>query len=382
MMAMTPMKSGSRVLVGMSGGVDSSVAAALLAQAGHDVVGVSLQLYDHSQGRRLTRCCSPEDFLDARRVASQLGFPYYVVNQEELFSRRVLDYFVDEYHAGRTPNPCVRCNSDVKFEALGRLARDLGAESVATGHYARLEDCPVTGRRRLLRAVDTAKDQSYFLFDLTQTQLRQARFPLGGMTKEAVRGEAERLGLATAGKPESQDVCFVEGGDYREFLKSRRAGAEGGNGPEPEGEIVGADGALLGRHHGLSGFTVGQRRGLGVSSSRRLYVLEVDAEANRVVLGGEQELMAGALTLTGATWIPFDRPDDGFETTVRLRYRHAGAKCLVAPLEGGGASVTLREPQRGVAPGQAAVFYDGDEVVGGGWIHHVERHAVEGALRS
>jgi len=361
----------ARVLVGMSGGVDSSVAAALMAEAGHDVIGVSLQLYDHSDGGRAARCCSPEDFLDARRVADQVGFPYYVVNQEELFSRRVLDYFTAEYRSGRTPNPCVRCNADVKFETLARLARDLGAGRVATGHYARLDDDPLTGRPRLRRAVDLSKDQSYFLFDLSPEHLRAAFFPLGDMTKEQVRREAHLLGLATADKPESQDICFVEGGDYRQFLH-RRAAADTAAAPEPAGEIVDTGGAVLGRHEGLSGFTVGQRRGLRVASSRRLYVVSLDAASHRVVLGGEDELKARAIMLTGTRWIPFDRPAAPFETRVRLRHRHAGAGCHVACDDDGGARVTLTEPQRGVSPGQAAVFYDDDTVIGGGWINRVE----------
>ena len=368
----------TRVLVGMSGGVDSSVAATMLAQAGHDVIGVSLQLYDHSDAGRIARCCSPEDFLDARRVASQFGFPYYVVNQEEVFSRNVLDYFVDEYRRGRTPNPCVRCNGDVKFEALGRLAVDLGATQVATGHYARLDSCPTTGRRRLLRALDAGKDQSYFLFDLTQEQLSLALFPLGELTKEDVRREAEHLGLATAGKPESQDVCFVEGGDYREFLRRR---SERDRVLEQDGDIVDSAGRVLGAHHGLSGFTVGQRRGLGVSASRRLYVVSVEADTRRVVLGDESELSAAALTLTGVTWLGSDAPGAPFETLARVRYRHAGVRCLVVPAAGGTARLTLLEPQRGISPGQAAVFYDGDVVLGGGWIDQVERSGVTPAAR-
>ncbi|MFQ5845798.1 MAG: tRNA 2-thiouridine(34) synthase MnmA, partial [Planctomycetota bacterium] len=283
----------ARVVVGMSGGVDSCVAAALLAASGHEVIGVSLQLYDHSHGGRAARCCSPEDFLDARRVAAALGFPYYVVNREEAFRRRVLDDFVQQYRQGRTPNPCVRCNAGVKFESLVRLARGLSASAVATGHYARLQDDPATGSRRLLRARDHAKDQSYFLFDLTPEQIRMAMFPLGEMTKQQVRAEAGRLGLATAGKRESQDVCFVEGGDYRDFLR-RRTGAEA----TAQGDVVDARGRSLGRHRGLWRYTVGQRRGLGVSSSRRLYVVRLEAAANRVVLGGAEDLLCDALALS------------------------------------------------------------------------------------
>jgi tRNA-uridine 2-sulfurtransferase len=374
----------TRVLVGMSGGVDSSVAAALLAAEGHEVVGVSLQLYDHSDGGRATRCCSPEDFLDARRVAGQVGFPYYVVNREESFGRRVLDDFVSEYRRGRTPNPCVRCNAEVKFETLARLARGLGASAVATGHYARLDRDPITGRGRLLRARDAAKDQSYFLFDLTEDQIEMALFPLGDLTKQQVRDEAVRLGLATAGKPESQDVCFVEGGDYRSFLHRRMADV---GSPERDGEIVDTSGRLLGRHEGLSGFTVGQRRGLGVASGRRLYVVEIDASSRRVVLGGEEDLMRDAIALDPVRFhgAPAgDRVAAPFEALVRVRYRHAGAAALVTPRPDGGATVAFHEPLRGVSPGQAAVFYDGDLLLGGGWIQRAWRRedlrtAVAGA---
>ncbi|HEY3176064.1 MAG TPA: tRNA 2-thiouridine(34) synthase MnmA [Candidatus Polarisedimenticolia bacterium] len=358
----------ARVLVGMSGGVDSSVAAAILAARGHEVIGVSLQLYDHSDGGRAARCCSPEDFLDARRVAGAIGFPYYVINREELFKRRVLDYFAAEYRRGRTPNPCARCNAEVKFEELVELARGLGASAVATGHYARVEADPVSGRRRLLRARHLEKDQSYFLFDLTQEHLAMSLFPLGEMTKDEVRAEAARLGLATAGKPESQDVCFVEGGDYRDFL-SRKMAAEGI--AEPEGEIVDMEGNPLGHHRGLSGFTVGQRRHLGVSAARRLYVVLVDAGENRVVLGGEEDLTCGSLTLSGASFMSFDEPRDSFEALVRVRYRHAGARAVVSRDGDGRATVRFGEPQRGVSPGQAAVFYDGEALLGGGWIDTV-----------
>ena len=364
----------ARVLVGMSGGVDSSVAAALLAVAGHEVIGVSLQLYDHSDQGRVARCCSPEDFLDARRVAGALGFPYYVVNEEEAFSRRVLDDFASEYRKGRTPNPCVRCNADVKFRVLARLAGDLGASALATGHYARVA-IDADGRRRLLRARDLEKDQSYFLFDLDPDHLRLAIFPLGDLTKAQVRGHADALGLATAGKPESQDVCFVEGGDYRDFLFRRMAGQDQ---IERSGAIVDTAGRHLGSHEGLSRYTVGQRRGLGVASSQRLYVIQVDAAANRVIVGGEQDLACAGMTLTGMKLLATGAPRDlrpAFEATVRVRYRHAGAPAVVTPQSGERATVTFREPQRAVSPGQAAVFYDGDDVLGGGWIESTQIRA-------
>ncbi len=361
----------TRVLVGMSGGVDSSVAAARLAAEGYEVIGVSLQLYDHSRGGTATRCCSPEDFLDARRVADVFGFPYYVVNTEDLFRRKVLDYFVGEYGRGRTPNPCVRCNAEVKFETLARLAADLNAGRVATGHYARIEQSP-GGGHRLLRACDAGKDQSYFLFDLTPAQMALAMFPLGGMRKEQVRAEALRLGLAGAGKPESQDVCFIEGGDYRDFLRSHApVGDAGGR----EGPIVDTSGVPLGRHEGISGYTVGQRRGLGVSSSRRLYVVAVDASRDTVVLGGREDSMCAGLSLS-ATRFDADAPGEPFPAVVRVRYRHAGANAMVRPLPGGRAEIDFEEPLPGVSPGQAAVCYDGDRVLGGGWIDTVRRTAA------
>ena len=347
----------SRVLVGMSGGVDSSVAAALLARAGHDVIGVSLQLYDHSDGGKAARCCSPEDFLDARRVARQVGIPYYVINQEEAFRREVLDDFARAYRSGRTPNPCVRCNAGVKFEALAALADDLGADHVATGHYARRVD------DTLWRAHDRQKDQSYFLFDLTPAQLGRAIFPLGEMTKAQVRHEAELLGLATAGKPESQDICFLEDGDYRSFLKRHEE-----DGPaEQGGEVVDTAGSVLGRHDGVSGFTVGQRRGLGIASGRRLYVVQVDAPARRVVLGGEDDLKCTAMQVSHVRLI--GRPREAtMRASVRVRHRHEGAGALVTLGAGARAHVEFDEPVRGVSPGQAAVFYEGDQVLGGGWI--------------
>jgi tRNA-uridine 2-sulfurtransferase len=354
----------ARVLVGMSGGVDSSVAAALLARAGHEVIGVSLQIYDHSAGGRTARCCSPADFLDARRVADRFGFRYYVLNREEAFTSRVLDDFVDEYLRGRTPNPCVRCNAEVKFETLAALARDLDAQAIATGHYARLSDDETTGERWLLRARDRDKDQSYFLFDLTPEQICLAMFPLGEMTKDDVRALARELGLGTADKPDSQDVCFVEGGDYRGFVSARMA-QRGLS--EDEGEMLDAVGNAIGRHRGLSHYTIGQRRGLGVAASRRLYVIGIDPAANTVRLGSEEDLACRSLRLTrvrfhGAT------PHGGFETLVKARYRHPGIRGWVTPDDRGGAQIDLCEDLRGAAPGQAAVFYDDDRVLGGGWI--------------
>ncbi|MFQ5700981.1 MAG: tRNA 2-thiouridine(34) synthase MnmA [Acidobacteriota bacterium] len=352
------------ILVGMSGGVDSSVAAALLVEAGHEVIGVSLQLYDHSAGGRLARCCSPEDFIDARRVAAALGIRYYVINKEEAFSRHVLDDFVAEYRRGRTPNPCVRCNSSVKFETLVRLARGLSATAVATGHYARVFTDPATGRRSLLRACDRAKDQSYFLFNLTDEQVRLAMFPLGELSKQDVRLAARRLGLETADKVESQDVCFVEGGDYREFLRRR---LEESGEREAAGPIVDSRGKTLGLHQGLSRYTIGQRHGLGIAASRRLYVIARNPSGNELVVGGPEELCCSEVALDETSYFG-DAPCSPFEATVQVRHRDPGTRALVTPGRAGQAALRFIEPARGVAPGQAAVFYSGDRLLGGGWI--------------
>ncbi len=357
-----------RVIVGMSGGVDSSVAAALLSRAGHEVVGVSLQLYDRSGAGQMSRCCSPADLIDARRVADRLGFPYYVINREGLFERRVLDDFIREYRAGRTPNPCVHCNADVKFETLAALAADLGAEAVATGHYARVGIDPKTGERHLRRAADPEKDQSYFLFDLSRDQLRLAHFPLGAMRKEEVRRVARSLDLPVADKPDSQDVCFLDQGGYRRFV-ARRLSERGE--AEPAGHVVGPDGRVLGTHDGLSGYTIGQRRGLGVASGTRLYVIGMDPTTRAVRLGPREALAVETLILSGVR-IHGEPRGAAFDCTVQVRYRHAGVPARVTRTGRDTVRVDLRQPVTGVSPGQAAVFYDGDLVLGGGWIEREE----------
>jgi tRNA-specific 2-thiouridylase len=347
-----------RIVVAMSGGVDSSVAAALLVEQGFDVIGITM----HLAGER-SRCCSLDDADDARRVAETLGIRFYVANYTEQFRSEVMEPFADAYLAGRTPIPCITCNRRFKFHHLIERARALGASRLATGHYARVEDDPATGRKRMRAALDEAKDQSYFLFDLDQRQLAQIEFPLGSLRKEEVRARARALGLATAEKPESQEICFVPDGNYARVVERLR--------PESlasEGEIVHEDGRVLGRHRGIHHFTVGQRRGLGVAGLERLYVIRIDAARNRIVVGGANGLLAPAAQLENVSWIAGEAPAEAIELRVRIRHRHEGALAIVEPDEKGGASVRFLAPVRALSPGQAAVFYQGDAVLGGGWI--------------
>lgn len=359
------MSASSLTAVAMSGGVDSSVAVALLARRGRSLVGFSMQLVDRLAGEseRYGRCCSPDDFRDARAVADKLGVPHYVIDMEDVFRERVLEPFAADYASGRTPSPCVRCNTFVKFDALWDRARAVGAERVATGHYARLERDPRTGRTLLRAAADPGKDQSYFLFDLSDEQRARAEFPLGSMTKDDVRGVARELGLATADKPESMDLCFVaEGESYRDALRRHAAPSASG------GEIVDAEGRVLGRHDGVARFTIGQRRGLGVATGERLFVIGIDATAGRVTVGGEPALYRDACEVERVRWIPFERPAGPISARVRIRSGHEGVGAVVTDRRDGTALVMFDAPQRAVTPGQAAVFYDGDLVLGGGWI--------------
>jgi tRNA-specific 2-thiouridylase len=354
-----------RIAVAMSGGVDSSVAALLLHRGGHDLVGISLQLHDRPGGEAADfgRCCSPRDFLDARRVADHVGFPFYVLNLEEEFRRAVLADFVAEYAAGRTPLPCAHCNSEVKFGDFVRRAESLGYERIATGHYARLRRDPLTGRMRLLRARDLDKDQSYFLFGLTEDHLERALFPVGDLTKTEVRRIAEEGGLRVAHKPESMDVCFLSRDGYRGFLE-----AEIGEAARASGEMVDRQGRLLGRHEGIHRFTVGQRRGLGVTAPEPLYVLEIRSDRRQVVLGREEEQYRSECFVPAPNWIGVDPPRDGIEARVQIRHRHAGEEARIEPDGGGGVGIRFRRPQRAITPGQAAVFYQGELVLGGGFI--------------
>lgn len=345
----------------MSGGVDSSLAAALVVASGAETIGVTMRL---SAGG--SRCCSLEDADDARKVAERLGIRFYVANYAEAFGREVVDAFADAYLAGRTPIPCIACNQRFKFDHLLERARAFGADAVATGHYARLEHDPTTGQARLFRARHREKDQSYFLFSLRQEQLRKARFPVGGMSKEEVRREARALGLETAEKPESQEICFVPDGDYAKVVERLRPEAT-----RAEGEIVDEQGAVLGRHRGIHRFTVGQRHGLGIASDRRLYVVRLEPEAQRVVVGDAADLDCRGARVERVGWIAGEAPAGPVRVRVQVRHRHTAVPAEVRATAGGGAEIRFDAPVRAVAPGQAAVFYDAasdDEVLGGGFL--------------
>jgi tRNA-specific 2-thiouridylase len=353
-----------RILCAMSGGVDSSVAAALLAEQGHDVIGVSMQLYDQTDGQAaFGSCCSLDDLYDARRVAAAIGIPHYVVNFERQFDEHVVSNFVREYTSGRTPLPCAHCNSQLKFASLVDRASAFGAEAVATGHYARVERGP-HGRFVLRRGTDRTKDQSYFLFSLTQEQLARAVFPVGDRPKDTVREFARARQLPVADKPDSQELCFVPDDDYASFV-ARRA-------PEParRGVIVDEGGQVLGMHDGIHRFTVGQRKGLGLTRMRSdaaMYVVALRPDDQQVVVGPRTALERTSLTVSTVNWIPMSPPAP-VRAHVQIRHRHQPAPATVCPIDGSRAEVTFDQPQIAVTPGQAAVFYDGDVVLGGGWI--------------
>jgi tRNA-specific 2-thiouridylase len=342
----------------MSGGVDSSVAAALMVERGYEVVGVTLSLAGGA-----SRCCSLADADDARRVAEQLGMRHFVANYADRFRRQVKEAFADAYLAGRTPIPCVPCNTIFKFAYLLERARVFGASCVASGHYARIDRDPATGLLRLRTAADAAKDQTYFLFELSQQQLASISMPLGDLTKSAVREHARRLGLGTAEKPESQEICFVPDGDYAAAVERIRPDALPG-----VGEIVDPEGRLLGRHRGIHHFTVGQRRGLGLSAPQPLYVSSIDAARNRVVVGGSDDLLVRGARVGRVSWIAGRGPERAVRARVEIRYRDAGSPAEVEARPDGSAQVLFDEPVRAVTPGQAAVFHAGDVVLGGGWI--------------
>jgi tRNA-specific 2-thiouridylase len=354
----------STVLVAMSGGVDSSVAAALLVEQGHRVIGVTMKTFCYSDTATSGKtCCGLDGIIDARRVAETLDIPHYVFDMEESFTSAVIDDFVHEYVAGRTPNPCVRCNSNTKIPDLLRRGRMLGADHIATGHYARTA-MDANGEKRVLRGLDRNKDQSYFLWGVPPEVIAQLQFPVGELSKAEVRAYARKLSLATADKPESQEICFVPGGDYTEFLESRL----GEEHPALQGgELVSSAGALVGEHAGYGRYTVGQRKGLGGGFRQPLYVLGVRPDVNQVVVGTEQELFRDAVAIGDLNWISLP-PQEGERVQLQVRHRAAAAHARVERIEADQAVFRLEAPQRAVTPGQSGVVYRGDELVGGGRI--------------
>jgi tRNA-uridine 2-sulfurtransferase len=349
----------------------------LLARDGHDVIGLSMQLYDHSQRAesahsqraesadsqgeiRFGSCCTIDDLYDARRVAAAIGIPHYIVNFERKFEQHVVSDFVREYAAGRTPIPCVHCNGDLKFASLVERAESFDSQAVATGHYAQVDFDESTRRYRLKRGVDAQKDQSYFLFTLSQAQLARACFPVGALDKAAVRDEARRLGLRVAEKKDSQEICFVAAGEHAGFV-GKRANI-------PSGVIKDRDGQVLGRHDGVHRFTIGQRKGLGLAAGVPLYVVEIDAGQAAVTVGPREDLERTTLTASRVNWMSGEVPDAPVRAQARIRYRHREAPATIAPLGDDRVSIVFDQPQSAITPGQAVVFYDGDVVLGGGWI--------------
>jgi tRNA-uridine 2-sulfurtransferase len=367
--------SAQTIAVAMSGGVDSSTVAAMLRAEGYNVVGLTMQLWNQ---RRLAgregmpeqvqgRCCSIEDVYDARRVAEDLDIPYYVVNHQDRFEKDVVRPFVDEYLSGRTPIPCSLCNNHLKFDQLLITARQIGAELLATGHYARVEYDPQRGRWLLLRACDAAKDQTYFLFGLTQEQLSRTRFPLGEMIKPEVRELARQHGLALAEKPDSQEICFIPGGDYKRFIDAY-LDEQGETLPDTSGELVTTTGEVIGQHAGIHNFTVGQRKGLGVATGTPLYVIELRGDKHQVVVGTNDDLCSRTMPVKKLNWIAIDDLHSPMRVKTKIRHRHEAANAVIEKTGADEVLATFDDPQRAITPGQAAVFYDGDVVVGGGWI--------------
>ncbi|MFY8215439.1 MAG: tRNA 2-thiouridine(34) synthase MnmA [Chthoniobacterales bacterium] len=352
---------GRRVLVGMSGGVDSSVTAHLLKNDGWDVIGVTMKVWPQDCiSRAEDKCCGPSAIADARGVAHSLGIPHYVVDEADQFEKLVIDYFSSEYKAGRTPNPCVMCNEKLKFGNLWEKARALGAEYIATGHYAIIEHHSEDAILR--RGFDPRKDQSYFLFTLRKEQLRRAVTPLGGMTKQEIRAIARDMGMKVADKVDSQEICFVPGNDYKAFLRSHLGEQE-----FHRGGIYDTSGNFIAEHEGIEMFTVGQRKGLPGGSPRPMYVVDIDPEHSRVIVGTDEELTREEFIVDNLNWL-IDEPFEAVDVTVKIRYAHAGAGATVSRIEANRYAVRLHEPQRAITPGQAAVFYQDDRVIGGGWI--------------
>lgn len=350
-----------KIVVAMSGGVDSSAVAAVLSHLGHEVIGVTLQLYDHGMAlARKGACCAGQDIYDAQIAAEKIGIPHYVLNYESVFKETVIDDFADSYLRGETPIPCVRCNQNVKFRDLVKVAQDLQADCLATGHYVRRFSNSV--KSELHKAIDPSKDQSYFLFATTQEQLDYLRFPLGGLRKEQTRELASYFDLAVSNKPDSQDICFVPNGDYASVIKKVRPQAL------RKGEIIHLDGQVLGEHEGIINFTIGQRRGLFISHSTPLYVVKLDPTLNQVVVGPRDALLSKQLIATEVNWIGEDIPDDGFECDVKLRSMHTPLPAIIHKLPNNSLKVELLNPYAGITPGQACVVYQDDRVLGGGWI--------------
>jgi len=360
--------------VAMSGGVDSSTVAAMLHSSGRKVVGLTMQLWNHRRLPKLYgegpihhRCCSLDDVYDARRVAEYVGFPFYVVNFERQFEETVVRPFVRDYLEGRTPIPCSLCNNFLKFDSLLVTARQIGAERLATGHYARIQFNEQTGRYILLRARDASKDQSYFLFGLRQEQMSRTSFPLGELTKAEVRELARKLRVPVAEKPESQEICFVPAGGYARFIESYLE-EQGQPLPTPAGPMVTRNNKVVGEHQGLHHYTVGQRRGLGAATGQPLYVLQIDRDANRLVVGTDEELYTEICEVGDVNWISFPQLERPISAQVKIRLRHQAAIATITPLGARTVRVEFEIPQRAITPGQSAVFYDGEEVLGGGWI--------------
>jgi tRNA-uridine 2-sulfurtransferase len=366
-----------RIAIAMSGGVDSSAAAVILKEAGNDLIGFSMQLWDQRRNClegeeiRSGRCCSIEDLYDARDVAARLKIPYYVLDFQKEFERLVVRAFIENYRNGYTPSPCVLCNSHMKFDQLIRMAEEVGASRVATGHYARISYDAESGRYLLLKARDRNKDQSYFLFELSQAQLSMVAFPLGELEKEDVRRIARRHQLRVADKPESQEICFVPDGDYAAFIERHYdevVGESHGAGPLAPGQIVDTDGRILGLHPGIHHFTIGQRRGLGIAHAAPLYVLEIRPEENRVVVGERAQLGRTGCRVDRVNWISIPSLTGPLRVKAKIRSRHAEAAATIRPLNDGSVEVAFDAPQLAISPGQACVFYDHDRIVGGGWI--------------
>ncbi len=359
-----------RVVVAMSGGVDSSLAACLLKEKNYDVIGVTMRIWNE-EARNPYGCCGAIDVADARRIAQQLGIPYYVFNLEEEFEKEVIQYFCEEYGRGRTPNPCILCNEKMKFGVFLRKALELDADLFATGHYARQVFDGATGRYLLKKGIDKKKDQSYVLFSLTQDQLRHAIFPIGDFVKKEVRDGALNLGLRVHDKPESQEICFIHDSSYRSFLKARL-----GDAVSP-GPIVDKAGTVLGTHEGIPFYTIGQRRGLRLAKGRPLYVTGMDREKNAIVVGDKEDVFADTFMVDALNWI-VPPGMASFSAQVKIRYNHAGSEAVLSPKGTGEVEVRFHSPQKAITPGQAAVFYNGETVIGGGWIREVVRSSEWG----